>query len=861
MLRRWVTATVDPVAERMKATATAYINGDYDVFTEQMATPIFGLVTATRQSHNLKLLLTHILKSSRGRPSYGHDLALVAMSVAIRLTTRPEAKPPGLSSTIANIADQLRSTVLSQLIEQMQGTKALEAIQKVKPGRPLAPGSKRYRERMDMKRIANMLIGQARGQLEEAERGEREIAYSGSKAVLWVIDKEQRSRRIELVPPDANDWEVLRLAASEENNGYKSDWIALATMFVVAIQAEFGWFDVAETRVRQHMRGRIDKRRVLLLTQEAQDAISRDIERWVALGFQFRPMIVEPEDGGYLTVKLKKVSTRYAPMGLITDATDTIHWRRMTQLANSAWRVNKPLLQKAKNGSPFYAELLNRGSPDKIATATILAEHSRDAEEPALFLPIYLDFRGRAYLRTPWVNYQGSDLQRGLLQFAARVDQDPSQPRRQTPLTDAAEEALAKHFTSLMDKDKEPLSKRRELFDQLRMYPVLPDPVIDEADAPWTLMGHWELLRYGEWDDIPIQLDGTCNGLQHLSAMFRDPVGAQLVNLTADHNRELASDAYGVVATDLMSEVATRMITDARLHRIYTSGLTINRKLTKRPVMVLPYGGTLMTIAGAVYDATLSQLGDRMDTPWHEWTSDGYDAFKDRPLADHPLFRRDMEYLGKVLFERIENRLPAAIAAMDTFRAIGSYVGDRALIWQVGGYGVVSYSSPYEAPPLEVVQAKPKSAMSTLRTRGLHLPGIARGLSVRMGKDEIDAAYQRTGIVANFIHSQDALHMGTTVARLSRPVGAIHDALLVRPSQAEAAHKVLRESFADIYAADAEWPNYQHPLKRPVRIDDGKGNLEEFKDWFALAKAAGTSFPDFGKWSPSEVLENPWFFS
>jgi DNA-directed RNA polymerase len=85
---------------------------------------------------------------------------------------------------------------------------------------------------------------------------------------------------------------------------------------------------------------------------------------------------------------------------------------------------------------------------------------------------------------------------------------------------------------------------------------------------------------------IPIQLDGTCNGLQHYSALLRDVVGGRGVNLI---NSDKPNDIYANVAVRLeekLNEVCRGLdVRDASLASAWIS-LGINRKLTKRPVMV-----------------------------------------------------------------------------------------------------------------------------------------------------------------------------------------------------------------------------------------------------------------------------------
>ncbi len=90
-------------------------------------------------------------------------------------------------------------------------------------------------------------------------------------------------------------------------------------------------------------------------------------------------------------------------------------------------------------------------------------------------------------------------------------------------------------------------------------------------------------------------MDGTCNGLQHYSALLRDEKGGAAVNLI---NSDKPSDIYAKVAEKLeekLNKIRQSKIPEDAEKATKWINLGINRKLTKRPVMVLPYGGTMLS--------------------------------------------------------------------------------------------------------------------------------------------------------------------------------------------------------------------------------------------------------------------------
>jgi DNA-directed RNA polymerase, mitochondrial len=67
--------------------------------------------------------------------------------------------------------------------------------------------------------------------------------------------------------------------------------------------------------------------------------------------------------------------------------------------------------------------------------------------------------------------------------------------------------------------------------------PLRIHPFWTEADQPWLFLAaclEWKRYKEegpGMISHLPISMDGSCNGYQHLSAMGRDPIGGRATNL------------------------------------------------------------------------------------------------------------------------------------------------------------------------------------------------------------------------------------------------------------------------------------------------------------------------------------------
>ncbi|CAM5599134.1 hypothetical protein MAUB1S_10132 [Mycolicibacterium aubagnense] len=235
---------------------------------------------------------------------------------------------------------------------------------------------------------------------------------------------------------------------------------------------------------------------------------------------------------------------------------------------------------------------------DRLKQDQMLNLAERFREEPAIYFPHNLDFRGRAYPIPEVLHPQGSDPVKALLRFGdgKALGADGSR-------------WLAIHGANTFGVDKVSFDKRVEWVTENRLriircakYP-LDERWWTEADKPWCFLAFcFEWAALTQWvyhantentfvTHLPIALDGSCNGLQHFSAMLLDEVGGAAVNLVP---ARLPQDIYKRVADRVLGKLKEiAQGEDERARWAYAwRHFGIDRKLTKRPVMVLPYGGT-----------------------------------------------------------------------------------------------------------------------------------------------------------------------------------------------------------------------------------------------------------------------------
>ncbi|KAK0319962.1 DNA-directed RNA polymerase [Friedmanniomyces endolithicus] len=353
------------------------------------------------------------------------------------------------------------------------------------------------------------------------------------------------------------------------------------------------------------------------------------------------PMVVEPRpwtgwnDGGYLhypTSILRlgagdKSGKDYFLAAASKGDLEQVY-AGVTALGKVAWKVHPDVLrvqiaawnsgEAVANFAPLHATMTAPPEPESTADGTarrawlmelrdienkraglhskrcfqnFQLEIARAVVNETLYFPHNMDFRGRAYPIPPYLNHMGADNVRGVLVFAEGKE-----------LGDGGLRWLKIHLATAAGYDKASLEERvrftddniEDIWDSVR------NPLdgkrwwLKAEDAWQTLAACFELTQALASPDptkfvstIPIQQDGTCNGLQHYAALGGDQIGARQVNLEPG---DRPSDVYTAVAEAVKDEVAKDAAAGNSVAQKLNGHLT--RKCVKQPVMTNVYGVT-----------------------------------------------------------------------------------------------------------------------------------------------------------------------------------------------------------------------------------------------------------------------------
>jgi DNA-directed RNA polymerase len=598
-----------------------------------------------------------------------------------------------------------------------------------------------------------------------------------------------------------------------------ADTTALAEILTGADSAD------KDTRVDQY---------VVQITEKAAKWVEAAALKGEELSQFFMPTVIHPKPwsalsgGGYFSNAIRPLPLVKRPRSehrkLLEKADLTRVYAGLNAIQNTAWQINPQVLEVMRelmavgSGEAGLVSLEDIPLPNKPPDIDINPDAAkawrwaardvhnenyalklarkgqgdlmdvvkRFEHEPHIYFPHNLDFRGRAYPIPALLHPQGTDVVKGLLRFSEGL-----------PLGDDGERWLAIHGANCFGVDKVSFDERVEWVadNEMLIRAVCNDPLgfkwWMKADSPWCFLAF--CFEWGKRDHpdfvshIPVALDGSCNGLQHFSAMLRDSVGGVAVNLT---DSEKPQDIYQRVADVAMAKLRLIACTDAVVDEAQKDGkptpfdrqrwaegwvhFGLNRKITKRPVMVLPYGGTPRSCLKYVQEAVAERIKDGQDHNFGEELG------------------KATGFLSTIIWESIGDVVVAARDAMAWLQSVARELSkeNRPLAWETPS-GFVAYQDIREI---------------TSRQIKTKLHGVMVRPRLPEEGDRINSSKQATSISPNFVHSLDAAALFRTVIALAlrgvTSFAMIHDSYGTHACNATKLSNLLRYEFVEMYRGD-----------------------------------------------------------
>lgn len=392
------------------------------------------------------------------------------------------------------------------------------------------------------------------------------------------------------------------------------------------------------------------------------------------------------------------------------------------------------------------------------------------------------DYRGRIYPLAGQFSPQGSDTSRGMLEFANGVKPDSV----------AAIHMIAREIANNFGEDKISFEDRIKWVEDntTDILECANDFTFNDfwtkADKPFLfLMGcrEWaKVIKARKSGDelnfistMPCGFDGSCNGIQHYSALFKDPRGAAAVNLI---NHDIPADVYKEVSNQALKLCESKKTNVAKMVvkvNADLKGKLFGRDVSKRSVMTLPYGVSQGSSNKYVYETVEKHMK-------------GYTGVS---AAQKKAIR---SLIGKLVWEAITLVVEKPVTGKEYFQAIATELA-------IAGSGL-TWVTPTGMPVRQMLmkkEVKPHKVRVTVNGKALcrHYPRYS---------DEIDAREQANAIAPNFVHSFDSSHLQLTVNAAANEGMTnflfIHDSFATDCNDATRFNDIIREEFVKMYKQD-----------------------------------------------------------
>lgn len=500
-----------------------------------------------------------------------------------------------------------------------------------------------------------------------------------------------------------------------------------------------------------------------------------------------------------------------------------------------------------------------RGRCMSVSRTILMASRMRDYD---YFHFVYqCDFRGRKYAISPDLNPQGDDLNKGLLQFGEGYKLGPD------GLT-----FMRLQLANVYGYDKDDYAGRVQwvVEHEDKILSIGKDPYNrdvrgwwSKADKPWQFLAvAMEYVEAREMEDpseyvshLGWAQDGSCNGIQHYSMILRDSIGGSAVNLV---NHAKPADIYGVVAEQVHDHCTRLVERGGGWSAFYAQAaldIGITRKVTKRSVMILPYGGTTSACREYLTEFYKDHFRKtRKDNPTYVLPFGGRQevgvGIDGKPKCEGGI-QGFITFFSAIVWKYIGSTVVAARAAMQWLQK-QTRVLARGPVEMIEDPNTGKKKKVYGKgnPIMWTVKAtgfpvcQQVFAMSTRRVR-THLFGEC-SLVVTEETDTINPNRMANSIAPNFIHSMDAAHQDLSVTAAYdegiRSFWNVHDSFMVPFGQSGRFAQIIREQF---YALHTEH----------LVLEEWRDEQLESHPWATIEET-----PEMGDLNPEEVLTADYLF-
>lgn len=583
---------------------------------------------------------------------------------------------------------------------------------------------------------------------------------------------------------------------------------------------------------------------ILIINEEYFDLFKRN----VVIHPNSLPMLCKPKEwndnkyGGFILNEIKR-------KGLIAESIGSKHFiEDKTKLYNAInylnsfkFKINTELLYYLENDGQYilnkYINDLESKSEKLHANITIKIAKIYSKITIPFYINTFADWRGRIYSHSYYINYQGNDLSSALLNFY-----DGS------TITDKGRYYLYIYGANCYNNklSKESFDTRvKWVKDNYEDIINLEPELILKAESIFLFLSFCLTMKELKYNPnkiiyLPIYLDATCSGIQHLAAMLKDFETGSKVNLIPQKSSDKVSDLY----SELIEPINGAINKFGREEKgfEYFQLIKLDRSHIKPPIMT------------KVYNVSVVGIADQLRSVFKKYKYNKLEKFL-VPTIDNNTIEisyGDVFKIAQIIDKQIFISLPSLKHIFDYFKNIIRLLVklNIPIIW-------------FTPAGLRIRQQYLQTKQNKI---SITFTKTSKKVILREVIDNIDKNKQIQSIIPNIIHSLDASHLinliNTSIKLKFSPIISIHDCFGTHPNNIEKLIYLIKIEFIILYTKENFLVQFHKNILDSLKINhylifkdkDGKDYIQPARNKIYIPELVSLGDLDLKKIKDSKYI-------
>jgi len=502
-----------------------------------------------------------------------------------------------------------------------------------------------------------------------------------------------------------------------------------------------------------------------------------------------------------------------------------------------------------------------------------------------IYFPVRIDQRTRLYCVTEYLNYQSTDLAKGLLLF--------SNPGVIYKHDVEGINYLKCYGAALFDSalGKKSINYKIKWVDDNTDYIInfkYNDIINKSKEKVCFLSFCFEYTRFIEFINdvnatkfntyLPIQLDASCNGYQHLSLLTRDEKVHKHLNLTPSTKDDEPNDLYNYMLIKIREYIKYKVSNslweseEEKESLVRLDKITLNRNILKKALMTFSYNASIPQMVNYIKEMLKSHDLDDLKKDLNNYNN----IFKsniDNYIIDKP--NSDINDDNKVEWVGLRQKKHTDNTVYTVGGDLENYITSKDIYKFVKYFKVILYN---EFPRMKLLNAYLKSIIKICTKQNIPIPwSLPNGAIINQSylnsktlkvrpfafikskynfrtiiKDEFDSVKQLNATMPNIIHSLDASSIALLYKAFSAEgfdnIYTIHDCFAVTANNVELLIDLLKGVYIKIYSDDVYLADLDNYIKNTIINTFGKNVFtSDFKYIYVGSNRERLPYPSIEK--------------